>query len=109
MTLQIMVHHILQDNFTSFIRLHLRQLQTSRVAFRIPCHPPSHQRQDRTKADKAHGDGERHRIVWRILAFEDLWTNSTPNLTIAVDKANRERRTCSSRGGLDSPWPLIAL
>lgn len=42
-----------------------------------------------------------------ILASEQLRANSTPNLTIAINKANRKGGSCSSRGCLHPPWPFF--
>jgi hypothetical protein len=47
--------------------------------------------------------------MWRIFASEDLRANSTPDLAVAIDEADRESGARSSGGGLNSPWPIITL
>jgi hypothetical protein len=43
-----------------------------------------------------------------ILASEQLRANGTPNLTIAINKANREGGSCGPRRCLHPPWPFSA-
>lgn len=45
--------------------------------------------------------------MWCILASKQLRANSTPNLTIAIDKSNRKGGSCSPGGCLYPPWPFF--
>lgn len=83
---QVPIHQVLQNNLALLLRRNPRQFQSSCIALRLPSHPPRHQRQDRTKSNEPHGDGERNAVARRILALENLRANGTPNLPVAVDE-----------------------
>ena len=75
--------HLLSKLMTgepTLLRCKLIQLESPRIAFRIPSHPPYYTSQYCGKTPKAHGDGEGHSIMWCALTSINLRANSTSNL-----------------------------
>lgn len=102
-----MVHNIIQNSLSRLLCCDLGQLESSRVTLRLASYPPGDQCENHTGAHQAHGRGKRHSVVRRIFASEDLWSNGTADLTVAVDEADGEGGACGSGGGLDAPWPVV--
>jgi len=97
--------NIIQHGLSSLRRLDPQLLDHSRLPLGLPCHPPRHTSNHDTSTQHRHGNRKRRCIVWRILGLEDLWTDSTADLTVAVDEPDCEGGTRSTRSGLDSPRP----
>lgn len=98
-------NYVVQNRQAIFASLDLRPLQSPCLAFDIPRHPPSNQCNTDTGSDAGHSGAEAFRIPRRVLAQEDLRTDSTANLAVAVDKSDRERRASGPGSCLHTPRP----
>lgn len=83
---QIPIHNIIQHRQPLLLRLHPRPLQPPRIRLRLSRHPPRRQRHQRTQPHEAHGTRKTLLVPWRILLPEDLWSNRSTNLSVAVTK-----------------------